>query len=50
MDWDIFKLVALISAIITILDKAYTYGEPILKKNKMFYPRKEHFFTITSFS
>jgi len=28
MDWDIFKIVALISAIITILDKAYTYGEP----------------------
>jgi len=36
MDWDIFKIVALISAIITILDKLYIYGEPAytsLKKN-----------------
>ena len=29
MDWDTFKIVALISAIIAILDKTYTYGKPI---------------------
>jgi hypothetical protein len=32
MDWDVFKVVALISAIVTILDKAITYGDLILKK------------------
>jgi len=28
MDWDAFKIVALISAIVTILDKAVTYAKP----------------------
>jgi hypothetical protein len=41
MEWDVFKVVALISAIITILDKAYTYGEPAytsLKKKSLSMP------------
>lgn len=39
MDWEVLaKIIAVISAIVTILDKAYTYGKPAyasLKKSKI---------------
>jgi hypothetical protein len=46
MDWDYFKLVALISAIVTILDKFYTYGGAATHFLKKFLKKSHSWFVL----